>query len=47
MALTFPSVAALFCYLGAALSSERHASLLAIARREPSGPKIARLVPKG
>ena len=28
MALTFPSVAALVCYLGAALSSERFASLL-------------------
>ena len=31
MALTFPSVAALVCYLGAALSSERHASLLRTA----------------
>jgi len=31
MALTFPSVAALVCYLGATLSSERHASLLRTA----------------
>lgn len=31
MALTFPSVAALLCYLGATLSSERHASLLRTA----------------
>ena len=31
MALTFPSVAALVCYLGATLSSERQASLLRTA----------------